>query len=242
MNEIFNILVQSRRASQIAMDAVGRTPYPSLGVVVNNQDPENRRRVKVALPSNPTLESDWLMRLSPYPFVDAPLPQIGQTVLILYADGIETNGWYLSVMNDTNPSRDKQDAIKDLSEEIPGNKDVSIKGDKTEAVEGSVETSIEGNEDHRTEGDIVVECGKALTLKTDSGASITLSSTGFVEIKDALNRRIRLGGPGGVTNQWDLAGFPLTVINASSFTINGQEVATLGAMDNDGDTLISKGW
>ena len=213
-------------------------------------NPENARRVKVSLPSSPGIDSDWLRRLQISPFVDPPLPTLGQTVLVLYAEGIETNGYYLNLVNDTNPPLDKSSNQKDYYESIPGNKDSTISGDETKEIGGDLDETISGNttqttsgnEEHRTDGNIIIEGGQSITLKTDSGSSITLSAAGYVEIVDALGRRIRLGGAGGINNQWDLAGYPLTVVNSSSFTINGKEVAVVGATDSRGDTVVTRGY
>ncbi|BAY64989.1 hypothetical protein NIES22_50900 [Calothrix brevissima NIES-22] len=242
MEQLFEILNNAQKASQIAFDLVGRINQATLGIVVNNQDPENKRRIKVSLPSSPQVQSDWLRRLSTSPNIDAPLPAIGMTVLVLFAEGVETNGYYLSLINQTNPPRDKESAQDDYSEAIPGNKVVEVGGNLDEVISGDTTQSTSGNEEHRTDGNILIECGQAITLRTDSGASITLSSAGYVEIKDVLGRRIRLGGVGGVNNQWDLAGYPLTVINATSFTINGKEVATVDATTNEGDVITNRGW
>lgn len=242
MEQLFEIWNNAQKASQIAMDSVGRYNYPVLGIVVDNNDPESKRRVKVSYPSSPQLQSDWLRRLSISPYVDAPLPAIGMTVLVLFAEGVETNGYYLSLINQTNPPRDKESVQDDYSEAIPGNKSIEVGGNLDQIIEGDKAQNISGNEEHRTDGNILIECGQGITLRTDSGASITLSSAGYVEIKDALGRRIRLGGVGGINNQWDLANYPLEIVNATSFTINGSEVATVGAVDSDSDQIINRGW
>ncbi|ANV88501.1 hypothetical protein [Picosynechococcus sp. PCC 7117] len=242
MNEIFKLWKQSETASQIALDTVNRVSYPSLGIVTNNEDPEGRRRIKVALPSNPNLESDWLIRISSHPFIDAPLPPIGQTVIIFYIDGLETKGAYLHIINDTNPALDKGDPVKDLFESIPGDKDTQIQGSLNTQIEGTLNTQIQQTEDRRIEDNLTVDCGSRITLQTDSGASILLTEFGEVIVTDSVGRSIRLGGGVDNLNQFNLNGHSIDISNASDLTINGTSVVVVGADTSDGATVINKGY
>lgn len=241
MEKIFEILNNSQRANQIALDSVGRIPHSTLAIVTNNNDPENKRRVKVSSSSNPSTESDWLIRILPYPNIDPPLPEIGQTVHVDYIDGLETKGCYRTVMNDTNPSKDKKSAVNDHHESTPGNKDESIGGDHTVSIKGDRNETINGLWSLRADDYIQIECGSLLSLRTDSGASITLTSAGYVIIEDAQGRQIRLGGAGGFNTTWDLNNSPLNIINASSMTINSKEIATVGAHTNN-YIVVDRGW
>lgn len=234
MNRIFEILAQSERANQLAMESEGRVNYPILGIVTNNQDPEGRRRVKVNTALNPGLDTPWLTRICPNPFRDAPVPTLGQTVLIFYIDGLETKGCYLPLQNDTNPSYETSDPLQDLKEEIPGARDVSIQTDDSLVVGSNME--------HRIEGNIDISCGTTVTIRNDSGATITLGNGGQVIITDSVGRQLRLGGSISSDNIWDLNGFPLKLQNVPSATINGSEIATVGAVDDNGDALVTRGW
>jgi hypothetical protein len=250
-NSIFKILLDSQKASQIALDQQGRFPYPTLAVVVQNQDPDNLRRIKVALPSNPALESDWMMRLQTHPFIDPPLPDIGQTVLIFYVDGLETQGVYLQLVNNTNPARDKIDPIKDLSEEIPGHKDSIVKQDNSLTVEGKIttnagdiETSSNQNIKYQAEEDFQVEVKRNIFM--DALQAITLQAAQYVMLKAGVwfikifsNGVTQMGG--GVLTI-DCGGYGISFENVGTLSINGSPIATVGATDTDGDTIVNKGW
>lgn len=234
MERIFDIWLTAEKASQIALDQQGRHQYPVLAIVTNTSDPENKRRIKVSLPSSPGLESDWLRRLLPYPQVDPPLPAVGQTVLILYVDGVETNGFYLSTVNATNPPRSKDSVQNDYSEGIPGNREIEIAGDDDLTVNQNVNTSA-GE-------DITVKAGKSIRFQTDSGAYLELSEAGLVMLGDAFGHKWTLGGAGGNAWVWDANGASIQVVNASNYSINGHQIATVGAIDTHGDTITNRGW
>ena len=250
MNQIFEILSQSQRANQLALDMEGRAMYPTLGIVVNNQDPENRRRVKVTTANNPGLESRWLTRLVDCPYIDYPVPNIGQTVLVFYIEGLDTQGCYISLLNDTNPTYSTESPLQDQKQEIPGNRYQTVLGDNseeisgnnTQSVDGDVNLTTEGAKEERVEGAINISGGSTITITNDSGASITLGNGGQVIVTDSAGRSLRLGGSVSNDNVWDLNGFPLKLINATSFTVNGSELATVGAVDNRGDVLVDRGW
>ncbi|MFS0515152.1 hypothetical protein ACEYW6_10565 [Nostoc sp. UIC 10607] len=244
MTNLIELLHNSQRATQIALDSQGRSSYPTLGIVVQNVDPEKKRRIKVALASSPQLESDWLRRLSTTPFVDEPMPIIGQTVLVLWADGLETNGYYLSVNNLTNPPRDKEDIVKDYSAEIPGNKSVLVNGNDDLTVKGEVEVTSENSVTTKANLDCKVEVkrnfiAQALQAITLTAAQYVLLQAGTWFIKLYSNGTSEMGG--GVLTV-NCGGFGINFVNVGTMTINGKSVATVGAVDDDGDPLVTKGW
>ncbi|KOP22828.1 hypothetical protein AMR41_29490 [Hapalosiphon sp. MRB220] len=251
MEQIYEILLQSQKANQLAIDQVGRMPYPTLAVCVANEDPLNQRRIKVALPSSPQVESDWMRRLLPYPNIDPPLPTIGSTCLILFADGLETNGWYISLMNQINPPLDKKDAIKDLYKVVPGDNDVAIKGDDSRTVDGKI-TVNGGDIEITSEKDIEVQASEDFTVDTDKDISmtcdqkLTLFAQHYLRLQAGPSNYIQLGvnGESSVSGNWvfDLGGASLSFVNVGGFSINGKQVATENALDNDGDRIIDKGW
>jgi hypothetical protein len=232
MNSIFEILHSSQQANQHALDQVGRMPYPILGVVVRNVDPQSDRRIKIADPANPALESHWLRRAIGFPGFDPPLPEIGQTVLCYWIDGDPANGWYQSVNNATNPPFNKQNDAQDLYQNVPGRQETSTGGDRKETVSKAY----------------TIQVGQSFRLQNDAGAYIELASNGVVTIADAFNHKITLGS-GGLNNllEWDLGGASIRVKNASDFTISTSEsgyksIASIGAPDSRGDTLTGRGW
>ncbi len=244
MTNLIELLHNSQKVNQIALDSQGRSPYPTLGVVVKNEHPEKKRMIKVALASSPQLESDWLRRVSTTPFVDEPLPIIGQTVLVLWADGLETNGYFLTVNNLTNPPRDKEDIIKDYSAEIPGNKSILVNGDDGLTVKGEVKVNSEKSVTTKADEDCKVEVkrnfiAQALQAITLSAAQYILLQAGSWFFKLYSNGTSEMGGS---VLTVDCAGLGINFVNVGTMTINGKSVATVGAVDTDGEPLVSKGW
>ncbi|MEH1966761.1 hypothetical protein [Nostoc sp.] len=244
MTNLIELLHNTSRANQIAFDSQGRSPYPTLGVVVQNVDPDKKRRVKVALASSPQLESDWLRRLSTTPFVDEPMPLIGATVLVLWADGLETNGYYLTVNNLTNPPRDKEDIVKDYSAEIPGNKSTLVNGTDSLKVKGEVSITSEKSVTTKADLDCKVEVkrnfiAQALQAITLSAAQYILLSAGSWFVKLYSNGTSEMGG--GVLTV-NCGGFGLAFTNVGTMTINGKQICTVDAVDSRGDHIINKGW
>lgn len=251
MSNLFQILLESQKASQLANDSVGRTPYPTLSVVVQNEDPANLRRIKVALPSNPALSSDWIMRIQTHPFIDPPLPTIGQTVLVFFVDGLETQGCYLQLVNDTNPALTKEDTIKDLSEAIPGNKVTNIKGNNSLTVEGKITTNADDIETSSNKGitynaeedfkvevkqNILMNALQALTLQA---SQYVMLQAGTWMFKLFSNGQSQMSG--GVLTI-DCGGFGLRLINVGTMSVNDKDVSVVGATDSRGDQLVTSGW
>jgi hypothetical protein len=252
MSKLFEILANAEKSSKIALDNEGRNLYPVLGVVVDHNDPENKRRIKVALPSAPQFQSDWLRRLSDSPFVDPPLPEIGQTVLCLWVNGLESEGCYLSLGNLTNPPLDKSDPVKDYAAEIPGDRTNAIAGqDKLTAGKGidivaEENIALESNQDvmmtaaqdiqASSDRDLIYYCLRALVLHAES----------YLRLQAGPNNIIQLGADGSslVQGNWniDCAGGSINFTGASNITIDGKRIAVVGGTDSDGDTITNAGW
>lgn len=203
-SDIFDILHQSQTANQRSLDQTGRVVYPVLCSVTDNADPEHKRRIRVSDPAKPGLNSDWLRRSLDCPYLDPPLPPVGSTVLCFFVEGNELNGWYQSCVNATNPPLDKVNEQLGYAIEVPGER-----RDRTrEAHEVSV--------------------GKSLTLTTDSGASITLTESGAIELRSA----------GGVVMVLDAD----IQITATDVQIQGKSAIVLGSVDSGGDINNSRGY
>jgi len=257
-SDIFGTLAYAARFARNAEQLEGKRIFPTLAIVVENADPEFRRRIKVADPVyGGKVASNWINPIRITENSDPPLPKINQSVLVFFADGDSEKAYYLPLMADTNPSRDKENPVNDHSEKIDGNREVTVDGNEVLTTEGYQDNfvggehklSVGGNSEYKVEdsqltranNSIDISCGESLVLRTDSGSSITLTSTGFAIIQDAFGRKITLGGIGN-NGQWDLAGFPLEIVNTNSFTIAGKQIATVGAVDSRGDTIVNKGW
>lgn len=232
----FKTLSQSKAGSQRSLDQGNRVIYPVLAVICRVAED---RRVKVADPANPRIESDWLRRLSLAPGIDPPMPEVGQTALCLFIDGLFNNGWFLPVENETNPPQETATPLKDYAEIIPGSKVVQIDQDETK----------------RIEENITYRVGKQATFVNDAGASLTLLEAGATEFKDAFGNRIVVGGlSAGLPYLSDLVidfntdirinlnGQELKILNAADVSINGISVIVVGSTDNDGDINNTRGY
>lgn len=194
-------LGQLQDISKVASNFAGRNIAPYLALVTNNDDPEDKRRIKVINPANPQLETTWLRRLDVTRGCDQPLPKVGETVLIFSVDGVDTNGWYLYCVNATNPAIAKEDVLNDF------------------AFEG--------------EGRYRVTAQNTITIEVASGAAIVINANGSVSIMSPTT--VTLAANDFVINS-DVT------INADSVSINGIQVATVGALDSRGDSLTGRGW
>lgn len=121
---ILEILRQAEQIAKPALDLVGRSLSVELGVVTDNNDPENLRRVKVALASKGgQTNTDWLYRVLFSPAIDPPLPQINQTVIVAFLEGDSHQGIYLgNTVNQVNPTLGKESAQDDYYDSIPGDR------------------------------------------------------------------------------------------------------------------------
>lgn len=98
---------------------------------------------------------------------------------------------------------------------------------KSDAIADS-HTVIPGDVDERTDGHRVINVGKSLTLKNDAGASIELAASGDVVISDAGGNTITLAAA--------------ITFDTASLVVGGKQIATVDALDNNLDYLVTKGW
>lgn len=233
--DLIKMLSGVESAIRTTEDMANRETQAYLGVVTNNLDGTNTRKVKVLNPSNPTLESHWLRRLDITKGQDAPIPDIGQTVLVISVEGSSTNGFYLPFCNDTNPAHDKESAADDYSFKGQGNYNVQVEKSITFTTRSGCSLKLfdDGN----------VEITAAETIKMQ-GKQIDLEADTITNIKSPL---INLAGNIVSTNYTGGAGSAqfsgnFEIINATDVSINNKQVATIGAVDDENDALVTKGW
>jgi hypothetical protein len=236
MDNFIKLLANSQKASQLANDTVGRALYPTLATVTANVDPDNKRRIKVALPSSPNIDSYWFRKLVVNKDSDCSVPDIGQTVFIFFANGIETDGYYLQVYNDTNPVQSKTDAINDHVEVIKGKKTLTINGNNTTTITGINSITSTGNNTVSSQQNIIMSALQALSLVA---TQYLLLQAGSWFVKLFPNGTTEMGGGDLTVN---CGGYGINLINCSSLSVNGKQITTIGAVDTRGDSLVSKGW
>lgn len=239
-NPLFEIWQRSESAAAFARQLQGRNPFIELAIVADIVDPLERRRVRASLAKSPETMTDWLDRLNLSPYDDPPLPQVGQTIVVAFYSGDGHQGCYFgTVTNDRNVEQKTTTPALDSARVIPG--------DLLENIEGQSVSVIRK--------DLTFTVGETVTIQNAAGASLTLTEAGVAIVADKWGNRIVLGGasgglglPSDVLVQiqspltLDLNGQPLNITEATSVSINGQQVATVGAIDNSGDTITSRGW
>lgn len=268
MSEIFDILFSGIDSNNEVRKNKGRKLYMQLAIVARTNDPKNLRRIRVYLPDKGgRVESDWMFRLSQTPFNDHELPKVGQTVLVAFVEGNPHRGVIMGVLGNlaNPPFEDKQNIdddhyqafSNDVTQTVGNNLNLDIINDRT--VEVGDDDSLKVANERRLEAksekkkievdkttevgvDYEVKVGASFRLSTTSGSFIEMSPLGTITLGDAFGHRWELGGIGGSTWTWNAAGSKINVINARDFEINGKSVATVGALDNDGDRLISRGY
>jgi hypothetical protein len=176
MSNFFESLFQAKRGASFGQDMDGRIPYPILATVSRHL-PD--RKITVADPANPSIESAPLNRLLHDPNNDPPMPLVGSTVMVFYVDGLPTNGWYICCQNAVNPPLSKEDQVEDHTKFV----------------------------------------SKVFYLRSEESILLNVGSVMFSISSDSVE-----------------------ITGATNVKINGKQVATIGAVDDDGDTLISKGW
>jgi|694.fasta_scaffold01920_13 phage baseplate assembly protein V len=164
-------LTELQDTAKFANSLIGRNIAPYLAIVSNNNDPDNRRRIKVVNPANPQLETHWIRRLDTTQGKDEPLPKIGQTVLVLCIDGVDTNAFYLYCVNDTNPPLNKNNVVEDFMYNLDGS--YTITADRTI----TLQTASGGVITVNTNGSVSVQSPSTVTLTAP-----TINITGNVSI------------------------------------------------------------
>jgi hypothetical protein len=142
-----------------------------------------------------------------------------------------------------------------------------IPGDDKEIIEGDRFTGIQGALTQEIGKDVTITCkGETYRLDAEFGELLftaLATGVGTVTVQAADKIRFEQGGAyaqmengqwtfgnadgmrwtfGGGAWNWDANGAAIRIANASDVTISGKSVATVGAVDNRGDTLVNRGW
>jgi len=248
LSKIFEILADSAKANKIALDLDARISLPMLAIVSANNDPDNKRRIKINLPSSPSLESDWLYRLTPNPDLDSPVPKIGQTVMALFQDGVETEGFYSCIQNATNPAISSDEPLIDHVESTKGKRLIDTVKDLLITVAGKWSAQITGN--------INIRSNSRVTFSNLAGATLTLHEVGVVILQDSLGNQVVLGGQTlGLGYSSDIIfnmissnltlnmnNHSLQLNNCSDLKIGANSAVVVGALVTNGNSVTTKGY
>jgi len=192
MTDFFAAMANAASAAALAENLRGRQPFFQRGVVTNNEPTEPdkiaRRCIKVVIPSMGVTETHWLERINIAPADDPPLPPIGSTVCVGFYGGNPHDGFYLGTpTNLKNPPFEQDDAVRDSTTTIAGDRSRSViggeydvvKGDREFETEGNYDRITEGQENRRTEGDLDVSGGQSMTIANDAQCKIHHDRSGF---------------------------------------------------------------
>jgi phage baseplate assembly protein gpV len=187
------------------------------GIVATSEDPLGLGRIQVYdQAKGGQYKSDWLFRALPFTSFTPPVPTKDDLVVFGYINGDPHQGCYVGVV--VNNNNKPVGASKDFTIVLGGAKVVIEGATGRVKVETSADVSIVSSG-----GNVKVE-GTNVTIK---GANLTLEGTTEVTLKAPSVK------------------FQATAIDfgsPSTLGTSGKQVATLGAIDSDGDTLVSKGW
>ena len=197
-----------------------------IGIVCDNNDPLNLRRVKVTSQDRGSSVSDWIQRITLYDPDDLPVPEIGASLVIASIDDDSNSDIYLGVLQTTSTNQPYKNTDKaDWITRQPANW-VSHTGKK--ALLSAVE----------------------FVVSTLSGNCVKLRTDGGVEIRNSLGSIVLLPSgyciftnPSG-TYTFSNSGLNINTttpinITSPSVKINGSEVARVGGSDTGGNTTIS---
>ena len=224
-------------------------------VVTDNNDLAGLRRIRVSREVQAGVShSYWAYAGRSQTHTDEPLPQIGSTVLIGAVNNDPHDLIFIkTICNDRNPPDPRQnDPIIDNSIEVQGSEYFGVTGDRSHQIRGDETIEVGGNLSIKASGGSLkvrsdmgrldISALDTITIRCDSGSSISLLASGAIVLQDGAGRTLTLPGLAGSPSLFDLNGTVINVINAGGFTINGASVATVGALDSRGDVLVNRGW
>lgn len=202
-----------------------------LGVVTDNQDPENLRRIRVVTQDRGASQSQWVQRVTGFEGEDSGVPGIGSTVIIASLQGDTSDEVILGVLQTVTTNQPQ--SLKDGS---LGSRFLRVLGDTWQSVAGYWEIITSGKASIRVESPnkpkVEIHPSGLITLSNSLG-NISLNPTGFITITDP-------------TGTWGSSSSGLSLISPISVSItspnlswNGSRVAVVGGTDSEGDVTLS---
>ena len=224
-------------------------------VVTDNNDPAGLRRIRVSREVQAGVShSYWAYAGRSQTHTDEPLPSVGSTVLVGAVDGDPHDLIFIkTICNDRNPPDPRQnDPIIDHSSEVQGSEYKNVTGDRSHQIRGDETIEVGGNLSIKASGGSLkvrsdmgrldISALDTVTIRCESGSSISLLASGAIVLQDGAGRTLTLPGLIGSPSLFDLNLTSLNIVNASDATINSKSICVLGALDSRGDTLVNRGW
>jgi hypothetical protein len=224
-----------------ADDLAERSLSSKLGVVVENDDPEGLRRIRCSFPDNPYLATYWFFRLNNAVDVDAPVPRVGHTVLVTFIDGDITKGCYQPITNAKNPSHSeiKENPLIDSSRVVFGNDYANINQSQEANVGENLHITVGTDYELTVSDKVTISAGGGTKIEMKPDGTITLTAPTKIEL---ATPSVNISADGGGQANMNFNADEISFTSTNSFTVNGKAIATIGAVDNKGDYLVSKGW
>ena len=234
MSDFINDFLQIKDSAKFAETLRGRAIGSKLGIVSVNEDPQGMRRIKVVFADKPGLDSYWIMRSANSHNLDYPVPKIGQTVRVEFIDGDITKGFYSVLENAVNVPHKTKNELIDYSQIVEGDFHLNVVEEINRGAGKDINDKSLANINVEVDKAIKQEAGT--TIDIEAGTKVTLKAGGNVILTINSNGSITLASTSVSINASNIA------FNTSSASINGSQIATIGAVDNKGDVLVSKGW
>ncbi len=260
--QFLETIAELNRLKRQLQDLTSRTYGLQIGIVCDNRDPLNQRRLKVTPQSKAGLApTDWLAHCNPTPATDAPIPLVGSTVYFQFLDGDPHDGVWIGVThNDTNPPDPSQsDPVNDCAVEVPGNDRRTVIGEATHQVTGNRSDEVDGSHRHEVGGDLAISTrfgevsisadqnqitikGKTQVRIEDGSGGYVVMAGGTLRLGNAAGQEWVMGGASGSEWTWNANNGIINVVAVQDFRINGKSVIVVGSHDSRGDTNNSKGY
>lgn len=228
MNELVDLIARCSESLTIAEKLADRDMSVKFCITTDVGDPLDLRRIRVTTTAKAGLtQGDWAMRVLPCPYWDPPMPTVGMSAIIENTDGNPHDALYLGhPINNTNPAYLKSDPLLDDWRYIPGDSILEIGGGAEYSLGDSWISTVET-------GDWIVNVSEGVCTITGPSSSIQIDGN-TIKLKALSN--VSIDAPQGIT----LNGSYLNVTNGR-WSIDGQEIAVIGARDSDNDVLVSSG-
>lgn len=228
--DIFDALMAGRAAYSNTKDLIGKMAGISIAPVYEVFEDDT---ITVLLPeSGGRSPSPRLYRCLPSWFLTYPAVRKGDTVVYGFIEGNPNKGVYWGVLhNAVNPP-----SSLDRFTQLLGNTSVVITEDLLSHY------WADDLEQTKLSGTVITEEGVKVEKKGTIGASIELTDGTVVIQTGATTYTFSQGGLDVSVDGGGGSSGSFTLTNMNSVSINGKQVATIGATDEDGDDLITRGW
>lgn len=226
--QILDLLARLSETSQLAEQMANRDMSVKFCITTGIVDPLDLRRIRVTTAEKGgATQTDWMMRILPCPYWDPPMPTIGMSVAAESFDGNPHDAAYLGpVVNNTNPIFSKKDPFLDDWRYIPGHSTLEVGQGADYSFGDTYKTEVRS-------GDWTITVSSGRCLIEGPSASIEIDNG---QIRLNATQSIAMIAPQGITLNGSLMN-----VAGGRWSIDGREIAVIGAVDTDSDALVTSG-